>query len=79
MPHYYFNLRRNGELIADMEGCECENIEAMKREAVLSARELSAQSLREGDDADGRAFEVTDESGEIVLRMTFADVLSGKV
>ena len=46
MPKFYFNIRDDDGMIPDLEGMECRNLLAVKREAEASARELLIQDVR---------------------------------
>ena len=62
MPLYFGNTRTgSGELIADSEGEEHEDLEACRQDTLEAAADLLANSR--GLDWRGCAFEVSDEEG----------------
>jgi hypothetical protein len=68
MPTYYFHIRDGNTLILDDDGCELVDVEATRKEAFQSARDLRRQ------DATDRLFatkapyiEVCNEAGGVVL------------
>lgn len=75
MPKYYFHIRDGQDLAHDPEGAEFETLEAARKEAANSARELLAQRLLRGDVIDGQAFELTTEDGDIADIVRFKDVM----
>lgn len=75
MPKYYFHIRDGQDLALDPEGAEFETLEAARKEAANSARELLAQRLLRGDVIDGQAFELTTEDGDIADIFRFKDVM----
>lgn len=73
MPRYFFNARINGELVLDPDGQDLRDPDqawAVAKAAIsdLVAEESSAGLLRS-------SMEVTDEGGEIVFELPFAEAL----
>ena len=75
MPRYHFHIRENGILREDAEGEEFEDIEHATEEAVRAARELLPEKVAAGALIDGQVFEITDELGSIVQKVSFRSVL----
>lgn len=75
MVRYYFHIRDGERLSRDPEGSDFEDLDAARAEAVKSARELLSQRVRNGEEVDGQAFEVTTEDGTVMDRVRFRDVL----
>ena len=75
MAKYFFHIRSDDTYSPDDQGVDFPTIEAAKREAITAAREMIADMVIEGDPLDGMRFEVTDESGNIVLILPFRFVL----
>jgi len=75
IPRYFMNLRYRGRLIHDYEGDELPNEEAVRAHALATAHDLvlhtRMDTIRSWFDC---TFEVTDESGRIVLVMPFDEV-----
>jgi hypothetical protein len=76
MPHFYFHLRNGAQLEEDKEGHELESLFAARREAILGARDVMAERVRAGREPDGSQFEITDESGKIILIVPFEEAYS---
>lgn len=80
MPRYFFHIRQGDELFTDDEGEELADLNAVRNEAVESARELMADDVAQGRPSELRVFEVTDEHGNTVLTLPFEDAIhSGSV
>jgi len=75
MPRYFFHIRSSDGIIEDPDGSDLPDLDAARREAELSARDLLADLLRQGVALDGQAFEITDEMGQILERLPFRNVL----
>jgi hypothetical protein len=71
MPRFFLNIREGNERIADVDGADYLSI----AEAVLSARELMANSILAGRNPGGSRFEIGDDSGHIVLIMPFEEAI----
>ncbi len=63
MALYYFHVRTQNGLVEDEEGLDLPHLDAVRREALVSAHEF----LAEAEWAGPLAFEVTDACGETVL------------
>ena len=75
MPRYYFNIRSSTGLIVDPDGTDLPDLAAALTEAERSARELLADLLKAGATLDGQVFEISDDSGELLARLPFRNVL----
>jgi hypothetical protein len=71
MARYFFHLRDGDNLLADDgEGQEFPNLEAVRLEAIESARDILSEAALSGTAGSLRQqIEVTDESGRTVLTM----------
>jgi hypothetical protein len=76
MPRYYFNIVDPDGTIPDMEGTDLPDIDAVRVEALASAREMIADTVRHGGIVDGRAFQIVDITGAVVLTVSFKEVAS---
>ncbi len=65
MALYYFHVRTQSGLVEDEEGLDLPHLDAVRREAVVSAHEFLAEAEWSGP----LAFEVTDARGETVLTL----------
>ena len=75
MPRYYFHLY-NDQTVRDEEGSEVPNAAVALQSAARMAREMAAESVRDGKLVLDHRIEVTDESGERVGVVHFRDVVS---
>lgn len=76
MSRYFFHIEDGEEQIKDLEGIELEGLDAVRDEALQSARELMSEGILNGRQSDGRRFVVTDEGGVIVAEIPFAEATS---
>ena len=75
MPRYFFHIHDADGIVPDEEGSQCDSMEAVRTEALLSARELLANDAKSGRLRVDRRFEITDESNRVVLTVPFADAV----
>jgi hypothetical protein len=75
VPKFFLDQVHKGECIPDAEGAEFPDLQALKDEAVVAAREIMAERLVNGDALDHSRFVVKDDKGQIVLVMPFKDAL----
>jgi hypothetical protein len=71
MPRYYFHVKDEQKTIRDEEGSEFQNLDAVREEAMESAREMMSGDVRQGHRPNGRTFVVMDEQGNVVLNFPF--------
>ncbi len=74
MPRFFTNIRRRGALIPDHEGDDLSDVEAARREALETVREMTRLPHVYGDIRERRRdeFVVTDEAGAVVLTVPVA-------
>ena len=75
MPLFFLHRRRNSALIEDPDGSHLPSIEAARAEALVAARDLWAIAMQKGEDLTDDQFVITDERGDHVLIISFADAL----
>ena len=75
MSRYFFNIDDRQEVTRDEEGIDLPNLDAVREEAIESARQIMSQGLLDGTLRDGRRFIVTDEAGIVVLELGFKDAI----
>ena len=75
MPRYYFHLHNDLDTVDD-EGRELRDLATARRIAEQDAREMAAQSVRDGRLNLGHYVEVTDERGEPVVRVRFGEAVA---
>ncbi len=73
MPRFFMNIRRGGAQIPDLEGDELPDVEAARREALETVRDMMQLPHVYGDMREWHrdAFVITDESGAVVLVVPF--------
>jgi hypothetical protein len=69
MPKYFFHIRSCDIFSPDDRGVDFPDVEAAKRGAIAAAREMDM--VLDGDPIDEMRFEVTHDSGNIVLTLPF--------
>jgi hypothetical protein len=74
MTRFYFHLRKGESFCADPEGAEFADLEAARKEAMQSARELVAESIRHDEGIEGQ-FEIAGEDGNVLLRFRLSDAV----
>jgi hypothetical protein len=72
---YYFHIRDAKGVIYDEEGTELPDIEAARREARASARDLLGDSLDRHATAESRYLEIADENGSVIETMSVRDII----
>jgi hypothetical protein len=78
MARFYMHRRSGAHLFGDEEGYDYQNLEHMRAEAVLAAREIMIAAIQQGEMPEFTAsFEITDEAGQLLLRFHFIESLNG--
>jgi hypothetical protein len=75
MPRYFFHIREGSDLNRDGEGQDFANVEAARREAINSVREIMGEKLLHGGTMNHRSIEIADETGHVVDVINSRDVL----
>jgi hypothetical protein len=75
MAKFFISFRNGDYLAMDDEGIEAPNIEVARVAAIISARELVADSLKYGGGPIPDAVIVTDEGGQELMTISIRDVL----
>jgi hypothetical protein len=75
MGRFYFHLQAGDEIVQDDEGTDLPDLSAAQREALLGARELLAEAIRNGKPETPEAFVIADEEGRALSIVPFAAVL----
>lgn len=75
MARFFFHVRDGADLSRDEEGQDLPDIEAARREAVNSNREMLGERILHGGALNHRQIEIADETGRIVGVVRSADVL----
>ncbi|MCJ2021769.1 hypothetical protein MKK84_30895 [Methylobacterium sp. E-065] len=78
MPWFYFHLRSPEGLNRDDIGLEFPSMEAAYLEACHTVPEMSADIVRKKANPARHAFEITDDSGALLIEVPFTEVLDGR-
>jgi hypothetical protein len=79
MPRFHFNLRAHETYLLDEEGEDCPTLQAAGNRALAGATELLHELRPSRQLINEAAFEITDESGELKLRIPFTLAASQSV
>jgi hypothetical protein len=72
VPYYFFKISIGSEQFESAEGIELANLEAVQTTARKVISEFVAKARAEGTDlSDNEALEVTDQNGDLILRVMF--------
>jgi hypothetical protein len=75
MARFYFHVRSGGDLMRDPDGSDLPDIDSARKEAVRMA--CRAWSEKPPERTGGNeVFEITDEAGEIVLKVPFSEAFA---
>ena len=74
MPRFFFHIR-DGESIDDPDGMYLPDTRSAHLEAVRSARDIMAEDVRRGRLPLSSWIEVTDENGEAIFAVPFAEAV----
>lgn len=75
MSRFYLHQQIANGLIEDPDGTEAVDLTAAKQEAMLAARQLLANAILAGVAPLGTAFQIADETGQMLLKVPFHDAL----
>ena len=74
MPRFFFHLR-DGESLDDPDGIFLPDTRSARLEAIRNARDIMAEDVRRGRLALSSWIEVTDENGEAIFAVPFAEAV----
>jgi hypothetical protein len=78
MTRFYMHRKTGAHLFVDEVGYDYQNLEHMRQEAVLAAREIMTAAIQQGQLPEFNAsFEITDEAGQLLLSFPFIESLNG--
>jgi hypothetical protein len=66
MTRYFFDVRRNDELVTDVEGTDLPDIGAAQQEAILSLAEMARDRILDHDSVRRLAIEVRDQEKSVL-------------
>jgi hypothetical protein len=75
MPHYHLSIRHHEHLYRDEEGEDIAGEIEMREQALLTVRDLTRTASLAVPDWLVCSLEVTDETGQLILRLPFADAV----
>ena len=75
MPRFFFNVREGADLSRDREGQELPDVEAARREAISSSREMLGERMLHGGALNHRQIEIADATGHVVDVITTDEVM----
>jgi hypothetical protein len=64
MPQFYFHIRNADDMALDEEGNNVADLNAARRQALASARELLANAIKEGKDPVPDSIVIADADGQ---------------
>jgi len=67
MTQFFFHVRdKEGDISRDIEGQDLPDLEAARREAINTNREMLGENLLHGGSLDSRRIEICNESGDVL-------------
>jgi len=72
MGRFYFHIRWGERVIADQEGTDLADVTAARSEALASARQILAETIRSGHEDVPEAFIIADSEGRELETVPFA-------
>jgi hypothetical protein len=75
MPLFYFHLQEDDKLIEDPEGTDLPDPDAARQEAILAARDILSNAIRDGKAKVPEAFVIADEAGHKIDVVPLSAVL----
>jgi len=75
MPRFFFNIKNDIDVI-DPEGQELDNLAAARQQAIAYARDLAAEAVRQGEVDLKHSIIISDEDGDELLTVTFAEAFA---
>jgi len=76
MTQFFFHVRDNtGDISRDIEGQDLLDLEAARREAVNTNREMLGENLLHGGSLNNRRIEICDEKGDVLAMVDAGETL----
>ncbi len=66
MAHYFFNLRNDGTVFKDDDGQELPNLDLVREQAELHAKDVLAEFMHDHHEVTDQAIEVHDAEGNVI-------------
>lgn len=78
MPLYFFHICNGSGFTEDEEGCTLADNDDARRVAILSARDVMSNDVRDGQLDLASFIEVEDEQRKLLFTLTFAEAVNIK-
>lgn len=75
MTRYFFNIRRDVDVVVDPEGDDFQSLEDARSSAIKAIRELVAARLKGGETIADECIEIVNEAGAVETSVSFHDVV----
>jgi hypothetical protein len=75
---YYFNLTTASGVVQDLEGSELSSLDEARAEAIMDARLLMSEAVRQGRDISDRSVQICNEAGEVLMIVAFREAISSR-
>lgn len=75
MTRYFFNLRKDVDVVSDVEGDEFPDIDTARMSAINAVREMAAARIKAGQIVADEYMDVSDETGTLLFSVSFHDVV----
>lgn len=79
MNRYFFHLRRDREVVSDVEGDEFQNDDAARESAIKAVREMVAARIKSGAIVSDEYMDVSDGTGHVLFSVSFHDVVQNQL
>jgi hypothetical protein len=77
MTTFFFNFWDHNTYVPDPKGIELPNLDAVREQALKTARQLLDDGIAQGEDRSGWKFDIKDSRDETVLTLPFTEAASG--
>ncbi|HEU4652021.1 MAG TPA: hypothetical protein VFS49_11470 [Croceibacterium sp.] len=74
MPRYFFHLHNDVDVL-DEEGLNLPDLDSARETALVEARNMAAESVKDGHLTLSHYVAVTDENGETLFRTSFQEAV----
>ncbi|WP_024519373.1 hypothetical protein [Bradyrhizobium sp. Tv2a-2] len=76
MPRFFFNLHSHGGFSADETGTEFSSLDAAYLDTCDAILDMAIEKLRAHRNPANDMFEIADERGNVLMEVTFSEILS---
>jgi hypothetical protein len=78
MARFFFHLRDGSDILLDPEGIELPDLAAVRKAALVTARDMLSHGIKEGVLDTHFRVEVEDEAGAVLYRLPFSSAFEVK-